>query len=81
MKYVAQFLRPHLDSKSFPFDTLLLGYPEKKFTKMKMLYMHHIIPNQYIILVAVYIAGRSLQIVEATEPPNFASVPILLHLL
>ena len=33
------------------------------------------------ILVMVSVAGRSLQIVEATEPPNFASVPILLHLL
>ena len=33
------------------------------------------------ILVVVSIASCSLQIVEATEPPNFASVPILLHLL
>ena len=33
------------------------------------------------ILVVVYIAGCSLQCVEATEPPNVSSVPILLHLL
>ena len=31
------------------------------------------------ILVVVFIAGCLLQIMEATEPPNFASVPILLH--
>ena len=38
--------------------------------------------DNYIHLsVVVSIAGCSLQIVEATEPPNFASVPMLLHLL
>ena len=31
------------------------------------------------ILVVVSIAGCSPQIMEAAEPPNFASVPILLH--
>ena len=53
MKYVAQFLLPHLDSKSFTLGSYICPHvvvvlPKKSDFTMKMLCMHHIIPSQYI---------------------------------
>ena len=49
---------------------------------LKMLRMHHMIPiPNPCILVVISIAGCSLQITEATAPPNLALVPIVVCLL
>ena len=80
--------RPHLDSKSISLNSHMSSHvvdvlPRKTDFTLEMVCMQCTTQfrTDISILVVVFIVGRSPQIVEATEPPNFASVPISLHLL
>jgi hypothetical protein len=63
------------------FHTLLLCYPENQISHWKCYACTTWFRTDISILVVVSIAGRSPQVTEATEPPNFALVPILFHFL